>query len=193
MLFISLRQRGKLLENSKSAKTETFCTADERNTGYCPRITVLGVGNILLKDEGAGVHLVQRLADKVNCDNLDIVDGGTDPDIISLVDDRVDKLIIVDAARAGDKPGSIYRFNIEDLDTGSSDHVSLHEIGVMESLRMMALLNRKPKSVAIIGIEPKTIDPGLELSPEVEEKMPQVIELVLEEIKETNTSMEVAR
>ena len=147
----------------------------------------------MLKDEGVGVHLVQRLADKVNCANLNIVDGGTDPDIVSLVDDKIDKLIIVDAARAGDKPGSIYRFDIDDLDMGSSDYISLHEIGIIESLRMMALLNRQPKSVAIIGIEPKTIDLGLELSPEVDEKMPQIIELVLEEIKKTNTSMEVAR
>jgi hydrogenase maturation protease len=58
---------------------------------------------------------------------------------------------------------------------------------------MMALLDRQPKSTVIIGIEPRTIDYGLELSPEVEERLPELIELVLKEIEETNTAMEVDR
>jgi hydrogenase maturation protease len=55
----------------------------------------------------------------------------------------------------------------------------------------MALLNRQPKSTIVIGIEPKTIDFGLELSPEVEGKLSELIELVLQEIEKTNIAMEV--
>ncbi|OGN91805.1 MAG: hypothetical protein A2Z75_08910 [Chloroflexi bacterium RBG_13_50_10] len=164
------------------AKTQTPC----RTHG----VTVLGIGNLLLKDEGIGIHLVQRLAGVVDDANVKIIDAGTYPDFLSLVDDSTDKLIIVDAVKAGDKPGTIYRFSLDDIDLDPAPPISLHEIGVLDSLKMMALLNRQPKSMVIIGIEPKTMDFGLDLSPEVEKKLPRIIELVLKEIEET-TAMEV--
>ena len=178
------------MEHTKSVEAKTLHEA--RN--HIPRITVLGTGNLLLKDEGVGVHAVQRLAGSdIGHANLNIIDGGTSPDILSLVDNDTEKLIIVDAVKAGGKPGTIYRFGFADLDFDSEMPISLHDIGVLDSLRMMALLDRQPKSTVIIGIEPKTIDYGLELSPEVEEKLPEVIKLVVKEIEETNTAMEVDR
>jgi len=170
------------LEYTKSVETRTRQSS--------PRITVLGIGNLLLKDEGIGVHLVQKLADKVNDANVKIVDVGTYPDFLSLVDDNLDKLIIVDAVQTGDKPGTVYRFSSGDLDMDSMLPVSAHDIGVLDSLKTMALFNKQPKSTVIIGIEPKTIDFGLELSPEIEDKLPEIIDLVLKEIEET-TAMEV--
>ena len=155
-----------------------------------PGITVLGIGNLLLKDEGIGVHLVQKLAGVVDDANVKIIDAGTYPDFLSLVDDSTDKLIILDAVKAGDRPGTIYRFNFDDIDSDLVAPVSLHDIGVLDSLKTMALFNRQPKSTVIIGIEPKTIDFGLELSPEIEDKLPALIELILKEIEET-TAMEV--
>jgi hydrogenase maturation protease len=155
-----------------------------------PRITVLGIGNLLLKDEGVGVHLVQKLASILSDANVNIIDAGTYPDFLSLIDDSTDKLIILDAVKAGDKPGTIYRFSFDDVELDSASTISLHDIGVSDSLKMMALFNRQPKSTVIIGIEPKTIDFGLDLSPEVEEKLPRIINLVLKEIEET-TAMEV--
>jgi len=170
------------LEYTKSAETQTL----ERS----PRITVVGIGNLLLKDEGVGVHLVQKLAGSVNDANVNIIDAGTYPDFLSVVDDSTDKLIIIDAIKAGERPGTIYRFNLSDADLDLTSPISLHEMGVLDSLKTMALFNRQPKSTVIIGVEPKTIDFGLDLSPEVEEKVPEIIKLVLKEIEET-TAMEV--
>ena len=181
------------MAGSKSAKSKSFRFFGEDGNGRSPRITILGIGNLLLKDEGVGVHLVQRLADRVDAANVNLVDGGTTPDILSLVDRAIDKLIIVDAAVVGDKPGTIYRFSADDLAASSSEVVSLHELGVADSLKLMSAFGNCPKSVTIFGVEPKVIDYGLELSPELEETMPRLVELVLEEITETNTSMEVAR
>jgi hydrogenase maturation protease len=171
------------LEYTKSAKTQTFRRS--------PKITVLGIGNLLLKDEGVGAHLVQKLNDIVDDANVNIIDAGTYPDFLSLVDDNTDKLIIIDAVKTGDKPGSIYRFSFDNVDLDSALPISLHDIGVSDSLKMMALLNRQPKSTIVIGIEPKTIDFGLELSPEVEDKLSELIELVLQEIEGANIAMEV--
>ena len=71
-----------------------------KTQNHNPRITILGIGNLLLKDEGVGVHLIRKLArDNTGYANLNIIDGGTSPDIFSLVDDSVDKLIVVDAVK----------------------------------------------------------------------------------------------
>ncbi|MCJ7516262.1 MAG: hydrogenase maturation protease, partial [Dehalococcoidia bacterium] len=129
-----------------------------------PNITVLGIGNLLLKDEGIGVHLVQKLAGVVDDANVNIIDAGTYPDFLSLVDDNLDKLIIIDAVKTGDKPGTIYRFSSDDIDVDATLPVSAHNVGVLDSLKTMALFNKQPKSTVIIGIEPKTIDFGLDLS-----------------------------
>ncbi|MBM3119807.1 MAG: hydrogenase maturation protease [Chloroflexi bacterium] len=192
------------MEYTKSVKTvchsegvpisSRFVGKNLRVTGEGnPKIAVLGIGNLLLKDEGIGVHLVQELASIVDASNVTIVDGGTSPDIMSLVDPSIDKLIIIDAVKGGYKPGTVYRFSSDDLDLDSVSPVSVHDIGVLESLRMMALLDRQPKSTVIIGIEPKEIDFGLDLSPEVEQRLPEIIKLVLQEIEETNTAMEVSK
>ncbi|UCH50448.1 MAG: HyaD/HybD family hydrogenase maturation endopeptidase [Chloroflexota bacterium] len=170
------------MEYTKSAKTQTLRRS--------PVITVLGIGNLLLKDEGIGVHLVQKLAGMVDSTKVNIIDAGTSPDLISLLDGNIDKLILVDAVKAGHEPGTIYRFSPDKLDLDPTSHFSLHEIGVLDSLNTMSMLGRLPKSTVIIGIEPKTIDFGLELSPEVGEKLPKIIDLVLKEIEEA-TAMEV--
>jgi hydrogenase maturation protease len=156
-----------------------------------PKITILGIGNVLLKDEGVGVHLAKKLTGIIDDANINIMDAGTYPDFLSLVDYSTEKLIIIDAVKAGDKPGTIYRFSSDNIGLDSMPPISLHDVGVSDSLKMMTLLNRQPKSTIIIGIEPKTIEFGLELSPEVEGKLSELIKLVLQEIEETSIAMEV--
>jgi len=81
-----------------------------------PRIVVIGVGNLLLKDEGIGIHAVQALQELDFPPDVKLIDGGTSPDIIAYTR-AGDKLIIVDAAKAGGEPGTIYRFKPEGLGT----------------------------------------------------------------------------
>jgi hydrogenase maturation protease len=169
---------------------EYIKSIETRTRPGSPRIAVLGIGNLLLKDEGIGVHLVEKLASIVDDANVRIIDAGTYPDFLSLVEDNLDKLIIVDAVKNGDTPGTIYRFSFDVVDLEGAPPFSIHDIGVVDSLRTMALFNKQPKSTVVIGIEPGTMDFGLELSPEVEEKLPKIIDLVLQEIKQT-TAMEV--
>jgi hydrogenase maturation protease len=181
------------LELLKSVKADTGFLSGGQVSGDNSRTVVLGIGNLLLKDEGVGVHLVQKLVEVLDRDGVDIIDGGTDPDIVSCVGDNVEKLIIIDAANTGDQPGSIYRFDIGDLESEQSGVVSLHQIGIVDSIKMMSLLGNRPKSVTVIGVEPETIDFGLELSPKLSERLPKIIEIVVNEIEDKNISMEVAR
>lgn len=149
-----------------------------------PRIVVLGIGNSLLQDEGVGVHLVQALnQEELDYANLEVIDGGTSPEISTLVEDT-DKLIIIDAVRAGSEPGTIYRFDISQIAMDSPMRLSLHQLSILDDLQMLDLIGKRPKSVVVIGIEPKDLGLGLDLSPEVEAKMPELKRLVMGEIKE---------
>ena len=145
------------------------------------RVVVVGVGNLLLKDEGIGIH-VARALQELNLPGVEIVDGGTSPDSIPYLE-PADRLIIVDAAEFGDKPGTIRRFRPEDLADETGGAMSLHELGVLPSLKMMSLLGNESKDVITIGIQPKEIDWGTELSPKLQQKVPEIVKTVLREIE----------
>jgi len=150
--------------------------------GSPKRIVVIGVGNLLQKDEGIGIHAVKALQEMQLPANVTIIDGGTSPDILACTH-RGDKLIIVDAARVGGEPGVIYRFQPDDLVSESGAALSVHELGVPQNLRLMLLSGSEPSEVVIIGIEPKEIDWGIELSPELETKIPEIVAVVLKEMR----------
>lgn len=164
------------------------------NEGFAPypEVAVVGIGNLLLSDDGVGVHLVHRLAERIDKSNVAIIDAGTVPELFLLADSRIKKLIFVDAARGGGLPGSVYRFSLDDLEAQSRLPLSLHDFTLLDELKLLELLGSRLDSVVVIGIEPKTIEFGTQLSPEVEMALPKAIGLVLEEIEEfSKQSMEV--
>ena len=149
------------------------------------KIAILGVGNILLKDEGIGVRVVRQLENEYTFPaEVALIDGGTDgPHLTSLVAD-FDEIIVIDAVEGGEKPGTLYRFNLNDISFDIPTHLSIHEMGVLEALKEVKLLGKEPK-VTFIGVEPEDISPwGMELSPVIEEKIPEIISLVLKELAE---------
>lgn len=144
----------------------------------------MGMGNTLLSDEGIGVHVVEALQDMgIGCDGgIQLVDAATSPDILLSLD-AVDKLILIDAANGGCEPGAVYRFRPEELDTNGACVDSLHQVNLAHTLWMMDVLGRKPDDIIIFGIEPKQMNFGLEPSVELLQKIPEIAELVLEEIE----------
>jgi hydrogenase maturation protease len=155
---------------------------DKKSAENTPsRIVIVGVGNLLLKDEGIGIHAVEALQQIALPPDVRLIDGGTSPDLIAYTR-AGDKLIIIDAAKAGGEPGAIYRFLPDDLAAEKGVLTSAHELGVAQNLSLMSLLGNKPSETIIIGIEPKEIDAGLELSPELQRKLPAIVNIVLKEI-----------
>ena len=145
-------------------------------------IVVLGVGNLLLSDEGVGVHVANRLMAMELPPGVRVVEGGTDGFKLMNVVVGADRLIVVDAVKGGAPPGSIYRFDINDAPSTPAElKTSVHQIGILEVIHLSELVGDKPEAT-IIGVEPKSLEMGMELSPELEEKLPKIIELVLEEI-----------
>lgn len=147
------------------------------------KIGVLGMGNILLKDEGIGVHVIRALQGTTSSVGvtLEIVDGGTLPGAPFALD-GADKLIIIDAVKAGGEPGTIYRFRPEDIKSDSRLVTSLHQISLLQDLWLLAHSQQKPPEVVIIGIEPADMDIGLELSTGLRERVPQIVNVVMSEV-----------
>jgi hydrogenase maturation protease len=146
-----------------------------------PRIVVIGVGNLLMKDEGVGIHALKALQEAEIPPDIRLIDGGTSPDLIAYTR-AGDKLIIVDAARAGGEPGAVYRFRPEDLADDKSALTSAHELGVVPNLKLMSLLGNAPAETVIIGVEPAEIGPGIELSTALQRKLPDILRVILAEI-----------
>lgn len=138
------------------------------------------MGNLLLKDEGIGVHIARTLQEMSLPDGVEVVDGGTSPEIYSCIESS-DKLIVIDSIEAGGIPGSVYRILINDLTTEVTGLASIHDVNLISMLKMMRLLNRGPQETVIIGIQPKDMDWGTELSPELQQKIPQIVRIVLKE------------
>jgi len=149
-------------------------------------ILVLGVGNILYTDEGAGVRCVEMLQEHYDfSDNVTLIDGGTlgtklmDPIM------KCEKLIVVDAVLGGDEPGSVYRLTGEDLRKSLAFCNSLHQTDLVDTLILCELTGHRPDAV-VIGIEPfdyKSL--AVELSSEVQQILPKVTEIVLKEIRDS--------
>lgn len=149
-----------------------------------PKILVLGVGNELLSDEGIGIHTVKQI-NKMNIfpPEIEVFEGGTDGfGLINLIIET-DFLVVVDCLKGGNEPGTLYKFDVEDA-PNSPDifKTSFHQIGILEVINLSSLIGKTPKTT-VIGVEPKSIATGMTLSPEIEAKIPRIIELVQNEIQ----------
>ena len=156
------------------------------------KILILGLGNVLLKDEGIGVHIAYQLQKQELPDNVEVIDGGTAGSDILLSQESLYKLVVIDAMKAGKRAGTIYkaRFKAEEKDKlnrlfgeDKESKISLHQVGLIDALAAAEKINRAPCEITIIGVEPKQVDYGLELTEEVKQRVPAIINTVLEEIK----------
>ncbi|MHC4084812.1 MAG: hydrogenase maturation protease [Planctomycetota bacterium] len=146
-------------------------------------ILVLGIGNILLRDEGVGVRVIEQMQKMHLPDDVELVDGGTaGADLLDVLAERK-KVIVIDAVQADCEPGTVIRFSADDLTQPDRVGISLHELGLGGALKMTKQLGCEPKEVVVFGIKPLDISCGLELSEEITAAVPKVVELVLAEIK----------
>lgn len=157
-------------------KRPGFSSKGEKN------ILVLGIGNILLADEGAGIHVIRKLESLALPTNIELLEGGTGGlDLIFYLRGR-DKIVIIDCVNIEDKPGSIYRLTLEDLEKAVSvNHNSMHQVGLIEMIKLFSLSGNKGE-IIIIGIVPETYgEYQLELSPTLGKLLPEIVKLVIKE------------
>ncbi len=145
------------------------------------KTAIVGVGNILMGDEGFGVRVIQYLAKKDLPENISLIDAGTGFFNIASNLSKYEKVIIIDIARGGKAPGTIYRFTESDIKSDTAESVSLHDFGVIESLKLERLVRKIPDNIIFYGIEPYKIELSMELSDFLKDKVSKVAEIVLKE------------
>ena len=148
-----------------------------------PQILVLGLGNILLKDDGFGVHLINQLdRDKIEGD-VEILEGGTLG--FNLLDELTDRelVIAVDAVKGDQKPGTIYKFNYNDIKNYYKDKsMSMHQLDFIKALEIGEFLDKKLPRIIIYGVQPESICVDMELSDVVKSKINVVTDHIYSEI-----------
>lgn len=146
---------------------------------------VLGIGNILLKDEGLGVRAVERLHERYRLpDGVEALDGGVrGMDLLPFLE-GVSRLLIVDAVQAGNEPGTLLRLADADIPSYISPKVSPHQEGLADILWAAAATGLTPDEVVLWGMEPAELAVGLELSAAVAARLDALVEKVVEELRD---------
>ncbi len=148
------------------------------------KIVVIGIGNLLLMDEGIGVHTINELEKHDLPGSIEILDGGTGG--FKLIDlfHGAARVIFIDAVETGKPPGTVTIFCAEDVRSiYKKEKYSLHDTDLMEVIKMTEMLDTPPR-IEIIGIQPMTIDYGTTLSKELTGSMPEIINRVLKRLEE---------
>ncbi len=139
------------------------------NTSATPSILILGFGNILLADDGAGVQLVELLRSQLPDSRCEFVDGGTLSFTLLSHVEAVDAMLVIDAAELGESAGFTQLFENEAMDhfLRSARRRTVHEVGLLDLLDMARLQDCLPRRRALLCIQPALIDWSESLSPPV--------------------------
>jgi hydrogenase maturation protease len=145
---------------------------------------VLGLGNILLGDEGVGVRVIERLLEQVELpEGVRVLDGGTlGLDLLPYLEDAA-RLLVVDAAQARKPAGTLVRLTGKEIPIFlDASKVSPHQEGLQDLLAVAALKGYLPEEVVFLGVQVGSLGVSLELSPAVAAQVDPVVERVLEEL-----------
>lgn len=147
------------------------------------KTVVLGVGNLLLSDEGFGVHVIQRLQARYHLPaEVQVVDGGTlGLDLLYYLD-GASRLVIIDAVEADEEPGTVVRLEGEEVPSFLSIKMSPHQVGVTDMLFAAKLRDLYPQTLVLWGVQPQSLDLSLELSPPVAAQLDLVVEQVVADL-----------
>lgn len=145
---------------------------------------VLGVGNLVMSDDGIGVVVVQRLQREYRLPpQVSVMDGGTlGLDILPRLE-GIERLIVVDALETGKVPGSCVRLVGDEIPLALETKLSPHQMGLKDLLTVSLLLGHAPREMVLIGVQPECIEMGTELTSAVEAQVETMLQGILEELK----------
>jgi hydrogenase maturation protease len=154
-------------------------------------LTILGVGNILLQDEGFGVHFIRWIEERYKVpEGVSFIDGGTLSNALLDIICGCEHLIVIDTIKLNDEPGSIYRFTQEELETRLPPPTSAHEVSFPDVLFKAELMDELPETVFLCVVPQNYQDMGLELTPLLSEKIERMESLLMKELELLNVRLE---
>jgi len=141
------------------------------------KIVVIGIGNILLGDEGFGVRVVEELRKFELPEYVEVYDGGTlGLQILNFLD-RTDFAIIVDVVRAGGEPGELSVFDVHEAKR--KPMLSMHDLDLVKAIEIGGFAYSLPDKIVVVGVEPEKIEESFELSEKLKKAIPKAVEIVL--------------
>ena len=148
------------------------------------RVVVLGLGNILLRDEGVGVRVVEALAQRYAIPaEVEVVDGGTaGMDLLNTLA-GCDHLLICDAVRTGAPPAAVVKLATAEVPVLFLTRFSPHQLGLADVLATLVLTGEAPGTVNLVGVVPVDLELGIELSSEVAAVVGQAVECLATELR----------
>ena len=147
-------------------------------------VLVLGMGNLLLEDEGLGVRALEVLQQRYEIPTeVELLDGGTTG--MGLLDDISGRehLIVLDAVQTGDPPGTLVRLAGDDVPVYFGMRISPHQLGLSDVLATLELSGEKPAEVVVLGLVPQSLEMDLELSELIAEKLGALVESAVTELE----------
>jgi hydrogenase maturation protease len=158
------------------------------------KITILGLGNILLEDEGFGVHFIHYIEERYRFEeNVKVVDGGTLAYKLLDVICGADHVILVDAIKIDDTPGSIYRFDREEMELHMPPPTSAHEVEFMDVLYQADLMGELPETTFLCIVPESYGSMVLQMTETMKNAFPHMEGLLLEELKALGVKWEEVR
>ena len=160
---------------------------------FTNEITVLGIGNIILSDEGFGVRVIEYLQDNYKFpENVSLIDGGTLGVELTEFITGTKKLLIIDSIDGGKEPGTSFYLAGEDLKTHFREKISAHEVGIQDVLTMLELTGKAIPEVVVIGAQPYSLEAGVELTEQMKTLIPIIADRALEILKSWNVTFELS-
>ena len=146
------------------------------------RLLILGLGNVLLEDDGVGAIAAEWLRRRYDPPpGVEIVDGGTRGlSLLPLIEDA-ECALLLDAVRASDPPGTLVRIRGDEVEPAIRERLSPHQIGVADLLDGARWQDRMPRQLLLLGLVPERLELGVGLSPAVAERLPELVQLAAEE------------
>jgi hydrogenase maturation protease len=153
-------------------------------------ILVLGIGNVLLTDEGIGVRALNELERRYTFpENVELLDGGTAGiELLRHIRKR-DYLIIIDAMKFNQEPGTVTRVEGNDVPAAFRTRISPHQLGLSDLLAAAMLTDELPPNLVLYGVEPENLDIGLDLTDTVEASVEKLTEAIIEELRSIGCSI----
>jgi hydrogenase maturation protease len=144
---------------------------------------ILGIGNTILSDEGVGVHAAEVLLTDFDLPaGVEVIDGGTAGMELLEPLSGVDLLVVLDAVKSGRPVGTIVKITGDEVPVLFRSKLSPHQIGLCDVLASLELIGDKPKDMVLIGVEPDSLELGLEMTPAIAARVPEMVDMVVAEL-----------
>ncbi|WP_083900082.1 hydrogenase maturation protease [Orenia marismortui] len=146
-------------------------------------ILIIGLGNLIMSDDGVGIHVIKKLQQENFGERILALEVGTSPLYYLEEISKAAKVIVIDAVKGGEKPGSIYRLAEEDFKSSQNIIRDFHEYSLLNVIKLAREITGLPVNFIVYGIEPKNLNLDQKLSKIVSKSQPNLLKLIKKELE----------